>query len=80
MYLISAFQHIIRLSIIYTSFFTSVFKIQCVFYAENMSQFGLATFHVLQSHIVAYPAILDSAGVEVWNLLGAVGSAGFMCS
>lgn len=41
-------------------------------------QFKLITFRVLRSHIVANPTVLDSAGLQACNVLGAINPVGFM--
>lgn len=49
-----------------------------MYFMLKSCQFKLITFRVLRSHIVANPTVLDSAGLQACNVLGAINPVGFM--
>lgn len=57
-------QSIYTIEVFYSFSILKVFEIQCLFYTQSRSQFGLDTFQVLSSHWWLMATVLDSTRLE----------------
>lgn len=62
--IVLSFQHVFDAKQIYFFFFYKISRIWYIFYNYSKSQFGLATFPVLKSHMSLVATILNSLGLQ----------------